>query len=161
MYSIRTDRNRVPSEGKGNDPARLPTAKRGARVEILEEVNELIRKQDAEGLRALLLKEQNKNGISNDLFLLLALTGVHERERQHGKNGIFSRYTDMDRLLREHRKLRSIVRKAEWMEEFPLRKALEEAEETGVSVYELGWAVNACCVEKEAVWEKIRNVRKE
>lgn len=123
-----------------------------------EEINRLIRKQDSEQLRALLLREQNENGPSNDLSLLLSLTGLDKLERQHGKRGIISRFSDMESLLREHRKLRSLVRKAEWMEEFPLRKALEEAEASGVSVYELGFAVNTCCVEKEAVWRKIRNV---
>lgn len=122
-----------------------------------EEVNRLIRKQDSEQLRALLLREQNENGPSNDLSLLFSLTDLDKLERQHGKRGIISRFSDMDSLLREHRKIRSLVRKAEWMEEFPLRKALEEAETSGVSVYELGFAVNACCVEKEAVWRKIRN----
>ena len=130
-------------------------------MKIRDEVNVLIRKQDTEGLRVLLLKEMNENGPANDLFLLLALTGLDELERQHNKNGILSRFSDMESLLREHRKLRSLIRKAEWMEEFPLKKALEEAEASGVSVYELGFAVNACCVEKEAVWRRIRNVWKE
>lgn len=124
-------------------------------------VNAYIAGSDIAGLQSFLVDIRAEPCFDSDFALLFALTRLHELEMKNGRKGLFERYQQMDHAVADHYALRRSLRRLEWTEDTPAEEILVLMQEKGFSAYEVGWEVNACCVDKEKVWRMIRNAGKE
>lgn len=120
-------------------------------------VNDYIAVGDIAGLQTFLIGIRAELWFDSDFALLFALTGVHELEVKNGRKSLFERRCEMDPLIADHYALRRALRHLEWTDNCPAEEILSMMAEKGFSAYEVGWEVNACCVDKEKVWRMIRN----
>ena len=125
--------------------------------EAKKHVNAYITAGDIAGLRSFLTVIRTEPWFNTDFVLLFALTGLHELELKNGRTSLFGRYRQMERLLEDHYALRRALRRLEWMDDCPAEDIIEMMADKGFSAYEIGWEINACCVDKEKIWRMIRN----
>lgn len=91
----------------------------------------------------------------NDLAHLYYLVCVYKQECNSGKTVLFARGKSMDEILSEFYELRRSVRKLEWWPEYDREEIYRYMEKTGISVYELKWAVDSVCTDKKQVWNRL------
>lgn len=106
-------------------------------------------------LEQLLAEQKDIIVHDNDLAHLYYLVGVYKQECQNKKPALFAGEKSMGQILLEFYTLRSMVRKLEWWPEYDREEIYRYMEMTGISAYELRWAVDSVCVDKRKVWSKL------
>ena len=122
-----------------------------------KQINGYIKNGEIKVLRGFLTSVRGEEWFDNNLRLLFCLTGVHDLELRYGYAGLFSRYEDMSDVLSDHLALRSMVRKLEWWEEDTAEELRQMMTEKSISRIETSWAIEVCCVDREAVRRRIRD----
>ena len=124
---------------------------------IIKKIDELIAANAYEKIKELILNYKTISEKNNDIATIFHLLPIYENEKAAGQKTIFDKVENIEQLLERYTQLKFYLRRmdfdviGEGMQDFFQFLVKEE-----VSAFELKILINQCVVQKEKVWNLIK-----
>ena len=122
----------------------------GEPVKLLNHINQLLQNGELQKVQEVLEKNKKIAAQDNDLANLYYLSAVCNKERAEGE--VMAYKSTVKETLDAFYELQNRLRRLEWWEDYDREEVYTLMEEYELSVYELQWAVETACVDKEKMW---------